>query len=86
MENCKQQEDASSAKSDVLDSECLNFMDPANSDEFDESSLQKSLVGSPLLQLPKLEEGYRHDPSSVADFGCSFVGEEEDQAFWHWSY
>ncbi|KAF8040540.1 hypothetical protein BT93_B2693 [Corymbia citriodora subsp. variegata] len=86
------QEDASSAKSDVFDSDSL--LEPANSSHVferdcsdfsqdEDDSFGKSLL--PLEILPKIEDGYAFHQNPPA-ISCNFAFPAEEIPFWSWSY
>lgn len=94
MVTCKQ-EDANSAKSDVLDSDsphCTSFVEPADSShafepehsdfsQDEEDNLSENLLTLPCL--PKVEEPcYDHPPEN----SCNFGFQVEDQTFCFWPY
>ncbi|KAL2321937.1 hypothetical protein Fmac_026316 [Flemingia macrophylla] len=91
--NCKQ-EDISSARSDILDSEsphytdgepgdCSYVFEPDQSDvsQDEEDNLSKNMYPSYLF--PKLEDVDYSDP---AESSCNFGFPEEDHALWSWAY
>ncbi|KAI6686473.1 hypothetical protein NL676_032386 [Syzygium grande] len=86
------QEDASSVKSDVFDSDSV--LEPANSSRVfepdcsdfsqdEDDSFGKILL--PLEFLPRFEDGYtfHQNPPSIS---CNFSFPAEESPFWSWSY
>lgn len=83
------QEDASSAKSDVSDSDSPNsFLEPADSprifepDQSDFSQDEEENLSRSFLQPPYYPKLYHDPPASSCNFGFPV----EDQPFWSWSY
>ncbi|KAL3751650.1 hypothetical protein ACJRO7_012474 [Eucalyptus globulus] len=87
------QEDVSSAKSDVFDSDSL--LEPANSSHVfepdcsdfsqdEDDSFGKSLLPLDFL-LPRFDDGYafHQNPPSIS---CNFAFPAEENPFWSWSY
>ncbi|XP_030514054.1 homeobox-leucine zipper protein HAT5 [Rhodamnia argentea] len=87
------QEDASSAKSDVFDSDSLlepanssHGFEPADCSDFsqdEDDSFGKSLL--PLEFLPRFEDGYTFHQNPPA-ISCNFAFPAEENPFWSWSY
>nr|KYP43012.1 Homeobox-leucine zipper protein HAT5 [Cajanus cajan] len=83
------QEDANSAKSDVLDSDSPHFTDgnqssfvePADSSQDEEDILSQNILTMPFL--PKVEDVCYDEPR---DNSCSFRFPAEDQTFCFWSF
>lgn len=83
------QEDASSAKSDIFDSDSPHsFLEPADSsnvfepDQSDFSQDEEDDFGRSFLPLPCFSKLY-HDPPANS---CNFEFCVDDQPFWSWSY
>lgn len=92
----RKQEDANSAKSDVLDSESphnqssfLELADSSHALELDQSDFsqdEEDILSQNLLTvpfLPKVEDGCYDEPP---EYSCSFQFPFEDLTFGFWSY
>lgn len=84
------QEDVSSAKSDVFDSDSL--LEPANSSHVfepdcsdfsqdEDDSFGKSFLA--LEFLPRFEDAFHQNPPAIS---CNFAFPAEENPFWSWSY
>lgn len=83
---CKQEE-ISSAKSDIFDSDSPHYTDgvhfePDQSDLSQDEDDNLSKTFFPAYVLPKLD--YSDPPTTSCNFG--FPVEDQDHAFWSWSY